>query len=73
MIEITDHEMHTRKITIPKEYLIEALEKTIESLKVPKVLGDTTSIEIQCWNANGTKVCSDIDKIVIFVARERVI
>tara|TARA_R100000781_G_scaffold107276_2_gene71465 strand:- start:519 stop:740 length:222 start_codon:yes stop_codon:yes gene_type:complete len=73
MIEVTDNEMHTRKVTIPKEYLIEALQKTIESLKVPKVLGDMTSVDVQCWNANGTKVCSDIDKIVIFVTRERVI
>ncbi len=73
MIEITDYELHTRKVNIPKEQLIQALQKTIESLKVPKVLGDTTSIDVQCWNANGTKVCNDIDKIVIFVARERVI
>ena len=73
MIEVQDNEMHTRRVTIPKEYLIEALGKTIEGLKVSKVLGDMTSVDVQCWNANGTKVCSDIDKVVIFVRRERVI
>ena len=72
MIEVQDHEMHTRKVTIPKEHLIEALGKTIESLKMSTILGDMTSVAVQCWNANGTEVCSDIDKVVIFVRRERV-
>lgn len=73
MIEVTDNEIHTRKITIPKEDLIEALGKTIESLKVSKVLGDKTNVHVQCWNTNGTKMCGDIDKVVVFVTRERVI